>query len=150
VDAGLHHQDEVATDAQGAFTLAHVAPGRVTVDVAADGFLRATQEVDVRAGTPRVHVALSRGALVRVRVLGADGKPVAGANVVASPLSPEGTPLEEGREWNEADMDGKFEVRVAAGRWRFTRRSDAGEEPLGDVTLVEGETKDLTLTLPAR
>lgn len=139
------------TDARGTFVLPHQPRTTVRVEASADGFLDA--EADAVPGGPLVEFRLAHGALVRGVVRTADGKPATDTSILAVRLDPAGQPLKgpDDREWDRSGEDGKVKWRLPAGRWRFALGLPSGEEiPLTDLTLSEGDTKDLDLTLPAR
>lgn len=83
-------QGEHFEDAGGRFRLPALCPGPVRLTFHAEGYVSKTlPEVEIEEGAERkgLIVTLSRGALVRGRVVDLDGEPVAGVNVMA--LDPE-------------------------------------------------------------
>ncbi len=143
--------DGVAADARGAFVLPHMPRAAVRVVASADGFLDAGASAE--PGGAAVEFRLAHGALVRGAVKGSDGKPAADTSILAQRLGPDGKPLagEDDRQWDRSGDDGRVKWRLASGRWRFSLGLLSGEEiPLTELTLAEGDTKDLELTLPAK
>jgi hypothetical protein len=132
------------TGPDGAFRLEHLARGSNELHLSKDGFLPRRVEVTGEGGGPRVFV-LARGGLLRVRVRDAEGGPMAGAWVKATPVG--GDPAVE--TWQGGtDARGRAEVRLAAGTWRVeagTWKVEGWNARPGSVTLVEGETAEVTL-----
>ncbi|HKE00015.1 MAG TPA: carboxypeptidase-like regulatory domain-containing protein, partial [Planctomycetota bacterium] len=98
----------------GSFRIAGLSPGRYRVVASADGYVdRATSDaVDVETAkvTPGVVVRLTRGAIVRGRVIdGANGSPVAGARV-AGTLAGDASGRREAFQ-TETTIDGAFEAK---------------------------------------
>jgi len=83
-------------DENGSFVIENVAPGRVTVAVAAPGFLPARRKgVEIAEGKDvgDLEVVVRKGAVVEGRVLTSGGSPVAGAQVRVLPSREPGDPL---------------------------------------------------------
>jgi thiol-disulfide isomerase/thioredoxin len=73
------------TDPEGTYSLVSLSPGTVVLTVHSDGYAPALKEVEVGAGrTKNVDFELEPGRTLRGRVVGADGRPVAGAQVMAT------------------------------------------------------------------
>ena len=141
---------EATTDPDGRFALAHVARGPTTIRVSAEGFL--PQSIAATPGAARLEVVLDRGALLKGVVKDAGGKRVQ-EDVYVWRIGADGRRLDENEEIISPEDDGSFSERLPAGRYRFVARAadeNAVPPPLGDVLLVEGETKDVVLTLPAK
>jgi hypothetical protein len=120
--------------------------------VSADGFAASRTTVDVGPTPSPPRIVLVRGALVRGRVEVRDDALADERVVVASLLASDGTPGSDDVdvEYAVVGAGGDFELRLLPGRWRLAHRSEAGEDPLGDLTLVDGETRPATFTLPRR
>jgi hypothetical protein len=73
--------------------------------------------IEVKDGaTTKLEIALSPQAVIRGRVLDPDGKPVARATLVATPLTGFGMGM------GLTDAEGRFAVRIPAGRFRLQVR----------------------------
>ncbi len=143
-------ESTVAADEHGAFLLPHEPRGRIRVQASADGFLGAARDADVAPGMAPVEVRLPRGAVVRGVVRDADGQP-AQEDVFFWRIGPDGKRLDDHEELVSPEEDGTFSERVAPGRYRIVARAAARggvPPPLGDFTFAEGETREVTLTLP--
>src|SRR5690606_29852143 len=112
---------EVATGADGGFSIVPVAAGAWTLAVTAPGYVpAAAQRVDVRAGrepgqvTERdLRIQLERGATVAGTVRDRNGQRVAGATVRA------------GQAQARSDVEGKFRLSdVPTGRTAITAELD--------------------------
>ena len=145
VDAG----PEATTGDDGRFVLRHLSPGEAVIGVQAEGFLSAARRVHVVEGAPSIDVVLARGGLLRGVLRDTRGDPVTGAGIAFRWAGSGPEPGEPGRA--RSGSDGRFCVRLDAGRWRSTHRAPLLDDvPLGEWTLAEGETLDVELTLPSR
>jgi hypothetical protein len=146
-----YRASETWTHPGGKFALGGLPAGRASVRVSADGFAASRTTVDVGPTPSPPRIVLVRGALVRGRVELPDHAPAAERVIVAHVLGADGTrgPDDE-NEYAQTDADGAFELRVLPGRWRLAHENESGEVLLGDVTLVDGETRPATFTLPRR
>jgi hypothetical protein len=71
------------TDEDGVFHAPSLLPGKTRVAVRAPGFIPLEEEIDVTPGSPVLaDLILRRGATLSGRVLGSDGLPITGAQVV--------------------------------------------------------------------
>lgn len=136
-------------DAGGRFGFERLDPGTYKVRVtsaAGDG----TAEVVVEPGKDAtVTVAVVASAIVRGRVVGADGKPVAGRPILSMPaIEGHGAFTVDGPP-NTTDADGRFELPVEPGK-RELLVLGAGSPRTGKVfEVVAGQELDLgTITLP--
>ncbi|MFI5401856.1 MAG: carboxypeptidase regulatory-like domain-containing protein, partial [Planctomycetota bacterium] len=138
------------TDEKGGFSVEVRPATSVVVRVGAPGF--ATRYVPIaKPGTEPVRLVLDPGALVRGRVVGADGKAVPGAYIVFWRRLESGR-LSPHEDWKpETDSVGRFEIRLPPGTFH-ARYYDMGRShvriPGPDVTVRGGETVDLEIRLP--
>lgn len=116
------------TGADGEFEIAGVPREPVTLDVAAQGFIAKTVEVEGDSDR-RVDVTLSAGRKVAGRVVTATGEPVEGAQVWGRTAS------REGMQNATSSADGTFTLEgMPEGRLDFrASRSDLGDAELNDV-----------------
>jgi hypothetical protein len=150
-EGGFTGSDSLYSGFGGRFVLVAVPGGRTAIVVRTEGFAPSRTIVDVGASTPPLKIVLARGALVRGRVEFPDHTPAPERVVVAHVLREDGTrgPDEED-EYSGTNADGAFELRLPRGRWQFASENEIGEVLLGDVTLVDGETRPVTFTIPRR
>lgn len=134
------HQVEV-TDEAGAFRLRHLPARPVEVEIRADGYLPAHPSLDP-TGAAAHEVRLVRGALLRGRLLGPDGEPLADGWMNAERV--DGDEDKEG--FAHADGAGRYEVRLHAGEYRIEWGDDDHSRALPDVVVVtDAETLELDL-----
>lgn len=140
----------VAADENGAFVLPHEPRGKIQVRAAAVDFVPASVEVVVTPDLAPIEVRLPHGALVKGVVRDADGAPVQ-EDVFVWRVGPEGKRLDEEEDLVTPEEDGSFTHRLAPGAYRFVARAaERGGTPplLLDVSLKEGETREVDLKLP--
>ncbi|MDX1502481.1 MAG: carboxypeptidase regulatory-like domain-containing protein, partial [Thermoanaerobaculia bacterium] len=133
------------TDADGRFEL-EVDPGRLAVTVNANGWQGAQlSEIDAPPGgsVTGLEIVLRRGASIVGRIVGGDGRPVSGAQVMTGSgggMSSSGTTDGDGRYRLEGVETGWQTLRVWHDRLpRITRQVEveAGENVV-DISLEEG------------
>jgi len=119
----LAEQRQVS-DGDGVARFRGVGPGSHFAVASAAGLARGAELVQVPEGGAmeiRVRVILQRGAPASGIVVDEDGKPVAGALVVAVPAATVLAGIEAGKDGVTSDARGKFTIpAVAAGSYRFT------------------------------
>jgi RNA polymerase sigma factor (sigma-70 family) len=143
---GSNHPD-TTTDASGHFRFAHVASGELVLTIQAEGFTPELKTVVVNAQTAPLDIRLAPGNTIRIRVVDADGKPIAGARIVADTwrahrsIEWETNTDNEGRcVWTSAPPDA---VQFAIGKAGF--RKDFGHQ----LSFVPSETEQIvTLVAP--
>ncbi len=143
---GSNHPD-TTTDASGHFRFAHVASGELVLTIQAEGFAPELKTVVVNAQTAPLDIRLAPGNTIRIRVINADGKPIAGARIAADTwrahrsIEWETNTDNEGRcVWTSAPPD---TVQFAIGKAGF--RNDFGHQP----SFVPSETEQIvTLVAP--
>ena len=90
-------------------------------------------------------IALGRGGLLDVRLLGGDGKPMAGVHAGIVRAGP-GLDRDRARLGAEADGDGRCRRRLQEGRWRVEIWSRKHHKLLTrEVEVRSGETTEATL-----
>jgi uncharacterized GH25 family protein len=148
------------TDAEGAFEVKGLAEGKFEAGASARGYLRGKQvTVEVAAeGSSGLVITLERGGSISGRVLGPDGKPVAGALVQPS------ISFTTSEEWNEAsetiadvslrtDSEGRYRLEgLPPHRSYLVRASSPNFAPASSKAISVGPRQDVrdvnvTLTL---
>lgn len=125
------------TDAEGAFALLDLPPGRVQLVASREGFARRTVEVELVAGQPRTLVLVLEGAArVRGTVVDAAEAPIAGATVVARAYG-RGA---QGGSATRSDATGAFSLDVSPGVQRIEATGPAGGLAQEEVEVVAGQT----------
>jgi hypothetical protein len=148
-------------DDDGKFLLEHVPSGPFSGRVYADGFL--PQEFPaVTDTTADVEIVLDRGARVTVVLKNLDGGLAHDASVFAHRIGADGKNADDElappiRDWLASalstDEDGTVSLPLPAGHYRFVENApnEDGDPPsLGEVTVADGESKEIVLTLPKR
>jgi hypothetical protein len=80
------HVEDVETDVQGRFRLLGVLPGRWKLEVRYDGVHPVVRDFVVEAGAKDVEIAADVGHLLRGRLVGPDGQPLAGRSAREVPI----------------------------------------------------------------
>ena len=129
--------DGIADD--DSFVARGVPFGPARVQVAAPGFLPATVEIEAAVAAPVVTVTLKRGAVLRVRVVDADGFVKQADSLVLR--DPGGVERDDSLY---EETPGTWIGRLPAGRFHVTATS--GDVTIeSDVELADGATKEITL-----
>lgn len=138
-----------ASDAKGAFVLEHESRGKGRITARAEGFVEAGVDVVVEPGLAPVEIRLPRGALVKGVLQDADGAP-SSEDLFVWRMTADGKRLDDEEEIVSPGRKGTFSQRLPAGVYRIVARASEGGEPpvLADVTVKEGETRELVLKLP--
>jgi RNA polymerase sigma factor (sigma-70 family) len=152
---------KAASGPDGTFRLASLEPGRYLLTARKEEFLGA-EAYGVPAGARDVILTLSRGSVLRGRVLDPEKRPLASARVT---VEPEGTgevhrfilddiepsPGESARPRAQTGKDGRFEIGgLSAGRFEL-RTTAEGFPPLKkDILIMEDtfDAGDLVLEAP--
>ena len=145
------------TDENGSFRIERLPAGPLTFHLHGLGVDDTEQVVDVRPAAAPVVVALAAGALVRVVARHADGRSAESERLAVIRLLADGKPDTETLATRRTAEDGRITWRLPTGRWHVFRgevdlwNEDLSARPyIAEWTLVEGETKDVELTFPAR
>jgi protocatechuate 3,4-dioxygenase beta subunit len=154
-ESGTTHTS-TRTDAQGAFVMRGVAPGRY--DIVASSAESGTEEhesveVTARHDATGVRVQLGRGARITGTVVDADGKPVAGAFVnVSGPTFEQAGTKEDGTFVAKGLRAGNYSVNVVADTQRLRFIGPSGEETTDSTTIsiTAAEEVKRTLTVERR
>ena len=126
------------TGASGEFELPHASRAGNEVHVACEGFLPLRTTVQGGPAAGGVELALSRGGLVRIAVVGSQGEPVAGASLSLDPVAEAAE-----RRSAHADLRGRAEARLPEGRYEVRGPGGAASA----VGVTEGGTHDVRLTV---
>jgi hypothetical protein len=135
---------------------------RVTLSIQVEEFAAASVVVDPARPTG-IEIRLHRLATVRGVVKTAAGAPAAithfelrrpGARLLRQTVTgPDGEPdafeSYEGSDWPEPDDQGRFEAKVAPGRWNVIWLDDEGKEhQVAEWSLQDGESREFEIVLP--
>lgn len=132
-----------SSDGDGYYRLDGVAPGTRTIQVEHKSYSKAVKELEVRAGTNSLDIALEKGAEISGRVVGDDGRPVASARVL----------LVEGRRfWDlpsaTSNADGSFTIEgVADGTYRIRAEKEGFAGGEGEEVTVAGSVGGVEVRL---
>ncbi|MHC4716572.1 MAG: M56 family metallopeptidase, partial [Planctomycetota bacterium] len=131
----------VRTDKQGRYRLGPVSEGKVVVTVQARGFAPDLKMLQARTGTKPVDFKLGPGKVLRGRVVGPDGEPVAGVWVTAEDwrghrsIQWQTKTDAQGRfRWNDAPAD---EVLMSIGKAGFVMVYDQPMKARGAEYVVK-------------
>lgn len=110
------------TDAEGRFRVTGLPSGTVDLAVTAEGYAhRRLKAIQIpETGEPEeLRIVLDRGAVLEVRLMDADGRPVSGAMVHASPESRPNLEEDEGPLWphslfQRSDSQGRCRIQAPA------------------------------------
>lgn len=131
-EAPLEEQLHTTSDERGRFHIEGVEPSAYVVSAVATGFAKATQTVMVPAAD-EVVLQLSQSSFIEGSVVGSDGKPAAGAAIVAS----------GGRDpvAGVATESGTFSIEVPARTWELTaKKGDETGRAGAPVSVAAGAT----------
>jgi Carboxypeptidase regulatory-like domain len=147
------HRAQAFDSADGAFQFGQMDPGTWRVKVTtAEGSGEAQVEV-VPGKRAEVAVTLTRYGAVSGQVLGADGKPVVGAPVVAATVSGGRTMVRMEGEPERTDQEGRFRLSVGAGKHMLMVMSPGGpplvRKPIEITSGQALELGKLTVEAPA-
>ena len=155
-NAAVHAAGDRATDRtarDGGFHLTRLPAGPVDLVVAAEGYLTLA-DVEILVGAPRkepLRLVLHRASVVRAKVERPDGKPAAGERLVVMPVLDDAEHrLDPDQRAFRTEEDGTFVVSLPPGPYRIEAQEGDRWVLLGEITLAEGEHRDLSLRLPAR
>lgn len=143
---------KVTTGADGRYEVPFLEPGDYSVIAyASDGSLGAETKDRIAVGDQPVggvDFDLWPGASVEVRVVGADGAPVAGASIALA--DPRGRRLAYSQD-PVTERDGRYVASgVKPGRWRVLATLEGREVASPDFDLAAGERRAVELTIPRR
>jgi protocatechuate 3,4-dioxygenase beta subunit len=131
-DAPAEEQARATSDPSGRFRFDGLEPGSFRATAQATGFAMAAARVDVPADR-EVTLSLSPAAFVEGRVLGSDGAPAAGAEVVATGGEDAVTGM--------ATSSGTFSLEVSPRTWALSARLGGQAGRAGaEVTVAAGAT----------
>lgn len=131
-----------STDGDGNATFTGVAGGWFVVAADAQGYAPLLQAVQV-ADSPGVEattkLSLRRGAKVTGKVVDTDGKPIAGARIVAKDASAVFSLVDPRRDSMVSDAEGSFTMpAVAIGTYRFEATHDSYAPSSSELVSVDG------------
>jgi hypothetical protein len=131
-DAPAEEQVRVTSDARGRFRVDGLEPGPYLATAQATGFAKGSEPVDAGA-SKEILLELAAASFIEGRVLGADGNPAGGAEVLA-------TGGEEAA-FATASETGSFSLEVAPRTWSLSaRRGDESGRADAPVAVAAGAT----------
>jgi len=131
-----------STDAKGQAVLHGVDAGWIALSVTASGYAPLHQVASIEQGQHELHVVLQRGAAVSGRVVDDDGKPVAGAHVVARDVASFFQLDDPKKDGAETDAEGRFTLaKVPAGSYRFVATDDTHAPGTSPPVTLDGMTR---------
>jgi protocatechuate 3,4-dioxygenase beta subunit len=135
----------VAADADGAFEIEGLPPGKVRVSASSPDFVPASENVEATESGASVELKLSAGGSVAGSVASPSGEPIAGAEVT---LPSPGDMSWSGRQAT-ADSSGSFRFpHVPAGRYTATARSGSRTGKSPEITVAPNEVRtDVRVTI---
>lgn len=144
---GPSEVDRPVSSPDGSFELEHLAPGSWTCTADADAGV-GSGAVDVPSGSATLNIPLAAYASLTGGVLGADGKPLAGAQVLVQPASGDNESMIDAFFGTAptTDASGRFVVeRVPAGSGTVMVAAPAGFTPLATqpYTATAGQRVDV-------
>ena len=138
-------EEEIATDADGAFALDGLAPGKVSLTVKHPDYAEGHQTVDVKEGTATAEIKLVPGSALGGLVLSDAQQPLAGADVVLQSAGDAGFgrgALAGGRTVT-ADGSGRFRFdHLTAGRYSLVATLRSRSSATQTVVLTDGQSRD--------
>ena len=143
--------DDVTTDAEGAFTVEGIAPGRVKVTVKSPDYADGSEVADVKETGGTVEIKLAAGGSVGGVVV-AGNQPVASANVSLAGAGEAGFGrILGGGQSTTTDATGRFTFdHLDAGRYSVSAGLNGKSSNLAEVVLQAGDARnDLVLSLSA-
>ena len=148
---GLDGGDETTTDAEGAFTVEGIAPGRVKVTAKSPDYADGSDVADVKETGGSVEIKLASGGSVGGVVVSGN-QPVPGASVSLAGAGEAGFGrILGGGQTTTSDATGRFVFdHLVAGRYSASAGFNGKSSNLSEVVLQTGDTRnDLVLSLSA-
>jgi hypothetical protein len=135
------------TDAEGRFRLEHMPEGDLRLDVEAAGYARIRVTVTVRAPATETVVRLSRGGIVRGKVL-REGEARRLPTTLCFRTPGAGKYDYHPETWT--DDKGAYEIRLPPGKYAVAWYLQGAEGPAGTVEVAEGSEQTLDVVVPAK
>ena len=143
--------DGITTDAEGAFTVEGIAPGRVKVTAKSPDYADGSEVADVKETGGNVEIKLASGGSVGGVVV-AGNQPASGANVSLAGAGEAGFGrILGGGQSTTTDATGRFTFdHLGAGRYSVSAGLNGKSTNLAEVVLQAGDARnDLVLSLSA-
>ncbi|HQR46240.1 MAG TPA: carboxypeptidase regulatory-like domain-containing protein, partial [Thermoanaerobaculia bacterium] len=138
-------EDETATDADGAFLLDGLVPGKVSVTVKHPDYTDAQQTVDVKDTAATAEIKLVAGSALGGVVLSDANQPLAGADVVLQSAGDTGfgRAMLSGGRTVTTDASGRFRFdHLAAGRYSLVGSVRSRSSATQTAVLMDGQSRD--------
>ncbi len=143
--AGATSDEETTTDADGAFLLDGLVPGKVSLTVKHPDYADATQTVDVKAGTATAEIKLTPGSALGGMVLSDAQQPLPGASVVLQSAGDTGfgRGMLGGGQSAVADASGHFRFdHLSSGRYSLVASLQNRSSQTQTIILQDGQSRD--------
>jgi large repetitive protein len=151
--AGLFGQNGVPTDADGAFEIDGLSPGRYLVSVTHPDYADASQQVEVKDAVAAAEIRLDGGGSIGGGVISDTQRPLAGASVALQAAGEGGGRMGflAAMQTTLSDDSGHFRFdHLSAGRYTLVASLRERSSAPVDVPLQAGETRqDVSLALAA-
>ncbi|MFI5181677.1 MAG: carboxypeptidase regulatory-like domain-containing protein [Thermoanaerobaculia bacterium] len=143
--ASTSPEDEVATDADGAFALEGLVPGKVSLTVKHPDYTDGHQTIDVKEGTGTAEIKLTPGSALGGLVVSDAQQPLPGADVVLQSAGDTGFGrgmLTSGSS-TTSDASGRFRFdHLSAGRYSLVASLRSRSSATQTIVLQDGQSRD--------
>ena len=143
--ANAASDEETTTDADGAFQLDGLAPGKVSLTVKHPDYSDATQTVDVKEGTATAEIRLTPGSALGGLVLSDAQQPLPGASVSLQSAGDAGfgRGMLGGGQSAVSDGSGRFRFdHLASGRYNLVASVQSRTSATQTIVLQDGQSRD--------
>ncbi len=143
--AGAASDEETVTDADGAFALDGLVPGRVSLTVKHPDYSDANQTIDVKEGTATAEIKLTPGSALGGLVLSDAQQPLPGASVVLQSAGDTGfgRGMLGGGQSAVTDASGRFRFdHLASGRYSLVASLRSRSSATQTIVLQDGQSRD--------
>ena len=143
--ASTSPEDEIATDADGAFALDGLVPGKISFTVKHPDYSDANQTIDVKEGTASAEIKLTPGSALGGLVVSDAQQPLPGADVVLQSAGDTafGRGMLARRPLDDTDSSGRFRFdHLTAGRFSLVASLRSRSSATQTVVLQDGQSRD--------
>lgn len=143
--ASTASDEETTTDADGAFALDGLVPGKISLTVKHPDYSDATQTVDLKEGTATAEIKLTPGSALGGLVLSDAEQPLPGASVVLQSAGDTGfgRGMLGGGQSAVTDASGRFRFdHLSPGRYSLVASLRSRSSAAQTIVLQEGQSRD--------
>ncbi|MCI4355505.1 MAG: carboxypeptidase-like regulatory domain-containing protein, partial [Thermoplasmata archaeon] len=143
--AGAAADEEITTDADGAFLIDGLAPGKVSLTVKHPDYSDAHRTVDLKEGMATAEIKLTAGSAVGGLVLSSTQQPIPGADVVLQAAGDTGfgRAMLSGGQSTTTDATGRFRFdHLTAGRYSLAASFRNQTSAAQTIVLQDGQSRD--------